>query len=66
MQRFDRDDAQVMLAGYVAIEGEGRMRTLDRLRISVPVAGSSTQQQVEAMGVALARAADMVAQRVVP
>ena len=64
LQRFERDGAgQVALVGHVAIDTSGQPRSIDRLRISVPVAGGTTRDQVGAMSTALAQAADIVASR---
>jgi len=77
VQRFDGDaggrDAEggdpggpVLLDGYAAVTGPGRPRTLDRLRLSVPVAADTTKAQVDAMSTALGQVADRVAGRLAP
>lgn len=72
VQRFDReagvdDPAGLMLLdGYAATTGPGRPHTLDRLRLSVPVAAGTTKAQVEAMSAALGQVADTVARRLAP
>lgn len=64
LQRFERDGTeQVTLVGYVAIDIGSQPRSIDRLRISVPVTGATTRDQVGAMSTALAQAADIVASR---
>jgi len=73
VQRFDRDaggrdpDGPVLLDGYAAVTaGPGRPRTLDRLRLGVPVAASTTKAQVDAMSAALGQVADIIAGRLAP
>ena len=67
LQRFERDDTgPVIFTGTVAIEAVKRPRRIDRLDIRVPVAGVTVADQVAAMSTDLARAADLVANRIVP
>lgn len=67
LQRFERDGTgTVVLAGTIAIENKGRPRSIDRLDIHVPAAGATTHDQVSAMSMALAKAADVVATRLAP
>ena len=69
VQRFDRDASggdvggPVLLDGYAAITGPGRLRTLDRLRLQAPVAAGTTAAQVDAMSAALGQVADIIAGR---
>lgn len=72
VQRFDRDAGAddpgglILLDGYAAATGPGRPYTLDRLRLSVPVAAGTTKAQVDAMSAAWGQVADTVAGRLAP
>jgi len=72
VQRFDRDAGAddpgglILLDGYAATTGPGRPHTLDRLRLSVPVAAGTTKAQVDAMSAALGQVADTIAGRLAP
>lgn len=60
-------DGPVLLDGYAAVTaGPGRPRTLDRLRLGVPVAASTTKAQVDAMSAALGQVAGIIAGRLAP
>ncbi len=69
VQRFEQDAgevtsrAPVVLGGYAAVTGPGWPRTLDRLRLSLPVEDDTTKAQVNAMDDALGQVADAVARR---
>lgn len=67
LQRFELDEVnRVILEGYVSVTLGTRPRVLERFLIDVPTQGGTIGHQVEAMSVALGRAADLIARRLAP
>jgi uncharacterized lipoprotein YmbA len=62
LERFERDaSGAITLAGYAAIQRKGLPQSLVKVAVTVPGSGTAIADEVNAMSVALAQAADVVA-----